>query len=180
MPIFTIGHSTRPFETFLHMLKDAGVNYLADVRRFPHSRRQPQFNIETMPEKLKESGIEYVHMPALGGRRPARKDGVPSPHTLWREESFRNYADHAETPEFRNAFTELLESAQTKRVAIMCAEALWWQCHRRIIADYLLANGIEVEHILEGKTEPAHLTPGAIVRPDRSVLYSDTPLLDNI
>lgn len=177
MTIFTIGHSTRSLEEFLTLLRKADVNHLADVRRFPHSKRQTQFNIETFPAALAAAGIGYTHLEALGGRRKARADGKPSPHTLWRVEAFRNYADYAETPAFHAAFNQLRQLAHTKNVAIMCAEALWWQCHRRIIADYLLAAGIEVKHILADKIEPAHLTEGAIARPDGSVLYSDTPLL---
>ena len=177
MTIFTIGHSTRTLEKFIELLKGANINHLADVRRFPHSRRQPQFNIETLPDALAKASIGYTHMPALGGRRAARADGKPSENTLWREEGFRNYADYAETPEFRAAFDELMKLAKTKRAAIMCAEALWWQCHRRIIADYLIAAGVKAEHILDSKIEPAHLTEGAIIRPDKSVLYTDMPLL---
>ena len=149
MTIFTIGHSTRPLEDFIALLRNAGADHLVDVRRFPHSRRQTQFNIETLPAALAEHGIGYTHMESLGGRRKARADGKPSPHTLWREDGFRNYADYAETPEFRTAFDELKQIAQTRRAAIMCAEAVWWRCHRRIITDYLLAAGMEVKHILE-------------------------------
>jgi uncharacterized protein (DUF488 family) len=145
------------------------------VRRFPHSRRQTQFNIETFPAALAAEGIDYRHMEALGGRRKGL--GKNSPHGLWREEGFRNYADYVETKEFHAAFDELLKLEKTRRTAIMCTEAVWWQCHRRIIADYLLAAGIDVQHILENKIEPAKLTPGAIIRPDKSLLYSDTPLL---
>jgi uncharacterized protein (DUF488 family) len=174
--IFTIGHSTRSLEEFIGMLREAGVDHLADVRRFPHSRRQPQFNIETFPAVLAEANIGYTHFEALGGRRPKRT-GAPSHNTLWRVEAFRNYADYAETKDFHAAFDALQKLARSKRVAIMCAEALWWQCHRRIVADYLLAAGFDVRHILTGKIEPAKLTEGAIVKPDKSVLYSDTPLL---
>ncbi|HUY68599.1 MAG TPA: DUF488 domain-containing protein [Alphaproteobacteria bacterium] len=178
MTIFTIGHSTRPLAVFIDLLRAAGIDLLIDVRRFPHSRRQPQFNIEMLPGELAKAGIDYLHMPELGGRRPKRAD-QPSPHSLWRETGFRNYADYAETPAFRAAFVRLLSFTRDgKRPAIMCAEALWWQCHRRIIADYLLAAGIEVMHILDKKTEPAHLTEGARPRPDGTILYSATPLLD--
>jgi uncharacterized protein (DUF488 family) len=175
--VFTIGHSTRKLEDFIGLLRAAGVDHLADVRRFPRSRREPQFNIETLPAALAQSGIGYTHMEALGGRRESRKDGKPSPNTLWREKSFANYADYAETKEFHTAFDALKKLAQTKHVAIMCAEAVWWRCHRRIIADYLLAAGLDVQHILDGKIEPAHLTEGAKIRADGTVLYSDTPLL---
>jgi len=175
MTIFTIGHSTRSLEIFIGLLQAAGVDHVVDVRRFPHSRRQPQFNIETLPAALAAAGIGYTHMEALGGRRKASTK--TSSHTLWRVEAFRNYADYAETAAFKTAFKELLKLARDKNPAIMCAEALWWQCHRRIITDYLLAAAIEVKHILDGKIEPAHLTEGAIARPDGSVLYTDAPLL---
>jgi len=177
MTVFTIGHSTRSLETFLGLLRAAAIDHLVDVRRFPHSRRQTQFNIETLPAALAANGIGYTHMEALGGRRKPRPGGKSSPHTLWREESFRNYADYAETPEFHAAFDALRKIEQSKRPVIMCAEAVWWRCHRRIITDYLLASGIEVQHILDGKIEPAHITEGAIMQPDGSILYTDVPLL---
>jgi uncharacterized protein (DUF488 family) len=169
--VFTIGHSTRPIADFIALLAGAGVDCVVDVRRFPGSRRQPQYNGEALARSLAAAGIGYEHVPALGGRRGLRAGGEPSPHTLWREPGFRNYADYAETPEFRAAFAALLDLARRRRVAIMCAEAVWWRCHRRIIADYLLAAGIEVAHILDGKIEPARLTPEAVIRPDGSLLY---------
>jgi uncharacterized protein (DUF488 family) len=174
--VFTIGHSTRPIADFIALLTAAAVECVVDVRRFPGSRRQPQYNSEALARSLAAAGIEYRHMPALGGRRGARAGNEPSPHTLWREEGFRNYADYAETPEFRRAFAELLDLARRRSIAIMCAEAVWWRCHRRIIADYLLAAGIDVMHILDGKIEPARLTPDAVVRADGSLLYREPGL----
>jgi len=174
MTLFTIGHSTRPIDAFLALLAEAGVDAIADVRRFPGSRRHPQYNSEALAHALGAAGIAYRHFPALGGRRGA---AVESPHTLWREPGFRSYADYAETPEFRAGFDALLDWAEGRRAAIMCAEAVWWRCHRRIIADYLLAAGIEVKHILDGKIEPAKLTPGAEKRPDGSLLYRAPSLL---
>jgi uncharacterized protein (DUF488 family) len=173
MKVFSIGHSNRSLEEFVRLLQGAGVDHLVDVRRFPHSSRHPHFNIEMLPDSLAKAGIHYSHMAELGGRRPARADGKPSENTLWREKSFQNYADYAETPVFRAAFEKLLEFARTGRPAIMCAEALWWQCHRRIITDYLLAAGVEVDHIIGDKIEPARLTESAIIRPDHTLLYSD-------
>jgi uncharacterized protein (DUF488 family) len=178
MTVFTIGHSTRGIDEFVALLRGAGVEVVADVRRFPMSRRHPQFNAEALGASLAEAGIAYRPMPALGGRRGARQDGTASPHTLWREESFRNYADYAETGVFGAAFAELMDLAARQRVAVMCAEAVWWRCHRRLIADRLLAAGLAVEHILEiGKTEPARLTPGASIRSDGTILYRAATLL---
>ena len=123
-------------------------------------------------------GIGYRHEPALGGRRGRRRDGMPSPHTLWREEAFANYADYAETPEFREALAGIVRLVPEHRPAVMCAEAVWWRCHRRIIADYLIAAGLPVAHILAaGKIEPARLTPDATIGPDSSVLYRAPTLL---
>jgi uncharacterized protein (DUF488 family) len=173
--IFTIGHSTRSIEAFIGLLRDAGADLVADVRRFPGSRRHPQFNAEALERSLAGAGIRYRPFPALGGRRGETRD--QSPHTLWREMAFRNYADYAETADFRAAFRALRELEARHRPAVMCAEAVWWRCHRRIIADYLIAAGVEVRHILDGKTEPASLTPGAQRQPDGSILYAEPRLV---
>jgi uncharacterized protein (DUF488 family) len=172
MTVFTIGHSTRSLDEFVAALSAFGVECVVDVRRFPHSRRRPQFEGAALAVALPQAGIAYRHLPDLGGRRAARSDRA-SPHTLWRESAFRNYADYAETAEFRAAFAALTELARTCRVAIMCAEAVWWRCHRRIIADHLLAVRVEVTHIFDAKkSEPARLTEGAALRHDGSVLYA--------
>ena len=172
MKIYTIGHSTRALEDFTAMLEAAGIACIADVRRFPRSRRHPHFNGDALARSLAEAGILYRHFEALGGRR-GKAPAQPSANTLWREEPFRNYADYAETEEFRTALAALKSLATERPVAIMCAEAVWWRCHRRIIADYLIAQGNEVVHILEkNKLEPATLTPGAAPQPDGSVLYA--------
>jgi uncharacterized protein (DUF488 family) len=176
MTVFTIGHSTREIGVFTALLRGAAVDCVADVRRFPFSRRHPQFNGEALAGTLAAAGIGYRHFPALGGRRSGQHDGA-SPHTLWREAAFRNYADYAETSEFRTAFAALQRLAQEHTVAVMCAEAVWWRCHRRIIADYLIAAGLDVRHILDGKIEPATLTPDATLRPDGSILYRAPSLL---
>ena|SRR5215469_10226994 len=179
MTVFTIGHSTRDMPNFIAALKAAGVDTIADIRRFPMSRRHPHFNRDNLEPALAEAGIAYRHFPALGGRRAARGDGKASPHRLWREAAFRNFADYAETPEFRDAFAALVLLAKAGHPAIMCAEAVWWRCHRRIVADYLIAAGLPVEHIFdEKKREPAKLTPGAQPRPDGTILYEGPePLL---
>ena len=172
MNVFTIGHSTRPLADFVAALRAAQVECVVDVRRFPRSRRHPHFNGNALEAALQRANILYRHMPELGGRRAARTDRA-SPHTLWREAAFRNYADYAESAEFRAAFEALLALARAHTVAIMCAEAVWWRCHRRVIADYLIAAGATVTHIFDaGKTEPARLTPGAVKRDDGTLLYA--------
>ena len=177
MTVFTIGHSKRPIEAFIALLKGAGIDRLVDIRAFPASRFSPQFNKAALATSLEAAGIAYRHLPALGGRRPKSK--TPSPNGLWRVEGFRNYADYALTEGFRQGFEELLALTEGHTVAIMCAEADWHKCHRRIVTDYLLAAGIEVRHIMERGVEPAALTPGADVQRDRTVLYpaAEPPLL---
>ena len=151
--LWTIGHSTRSSEQFMDLLVSQKIDLLADVRRFPGSRRLPHFNQENLSESLAGAGIEYLHFPELGGRRRARAD---SPNTAWRNEAFRGYADFMMTAEFHAGIERLLNVARQKRTAIMCAEALWWQCHRSLIADYLKAAGHNVIHILSGTKTEAH------------------------
>jgi uncharacterized protein (DUF488 family) len=155
------------------LLRDNAVERLVDVRAVPRSRTNPQFNTEALPASLAVAGIGYTHLKALGGLRHRPKGAPPSANTLWRNDAFRNYADYAMTPAFRAGFDELCELAQSQRCAIMCAEAVWWRCHRRIVADYLLAGDAPVAHIMgAGKIEPARLTPGALPQPDGTILYS--------
>src|SRR5262245_52780332 len=155
-PVFTIGHSTREVAELAELLGQAGVELLVDVRSVPRSRTNPQFNADAMPVPLAERGIAYRHLPALGGLRGRRKDAGPSPNTMWRSGAFRNYADYAATDAFRGGLAELMALARDRRCAIMCAEAVWWRCHRRIIADYLLVQGVPVQHIMgAGKIEAA-------------------------
>jgi len=155
------------------MLTEAGVDLLVDVRRFPRSRTNPQFNDEVLAPYLRERGIGYRHLPSLGGRR-SQPANTPSQNTLWREAAFRAYADYAEGAEFQTGFAELLASARRHDVAIMCAEAVWWRCHRRIVADYLIAAGAEVRHILDrGKVEPGKLTEGATLVGEGRLSYRD-------
>jgi uncharacterized protein (DUF488 family) len=168
--IFTIGHSTRPLDELVALLAENGVGLLADIRTVPRSRTNPQFNADTLPAALAAHGIRYRHIAALGGLRH-RQPGA-SPNGAWRNEAFRNYADYALTPAFRAGLAELRGLAAKERVAIMCAEAVWWRCHRRIVADYLLAAGEEVVHIMgRGRTEPARPTPGSVIGADGSVTY---------
>lgn len=157
--ILTIGHSTRSAEEFLALLQAHGVTGIADVRTVPRSRRHPHFSRESLSAFLQQHGIAYTHLPALGGlRKPARH----STNIGWRVEGFRGYADHMQSGEFRAGLDELLAFAHQALVAVMCAEAKWWQCHRQLIADALVARGVEVRHILSAGDAPAHhLTPFA-------------------
>ena len=149
------------------------VDDAVDVRAFPRSRTNPQFNIDTLPESLVAVGIGYQHLRALGGRRHHLAKAPPSPNTLWRNQSFRNYADHAATDEFRAGLAELRSLMLAGRCAIMCSVAVWWRCHRRIIADYLLAEGVLVGHIMgPDNIQPARLTPGAQRLPDGTLIYA--------
>lgn len=161
MTIWTIGHSTRPIEAFLDLLARHAIEALADVRRFPGSRRQPQYGQAALQAALAGRGIEYRWIEALGGRRRARPD---SPNTAWRNASFRGYADYMESNGFRGGMDQLLELAARKRTVIMCAEAMWWRCHRSLVSDALCARGIEVVHILDADHSRKHpFTPPARV-----------------
>ena len=156
---WTIGHSTHSLKELVEALRSFEISVLVDVRSYPGSRRYPHFNREQLRVSLAATGIEYQHFPELGGRRPARPD---SPNMTWRNKMFRGYADYMETDEFRGGIARLLEVARTSRTAIMCAEAVWWRCHRSLISDYLKANGVEVIHIMaEGKSEPHPFTSAA-------------------
>jgi len=159
--IFTVGHSTRTAAEFLALLQAHRVTGLADVRTIPRSRRHPHFSAEALSASLADRGIEYIHMPGLGGLRKPRRD---SPNGGWRVEGFRGYADHMQTPEFGAELEALLVFAGRRRVAVMCAEAKWWQCHRQLVADALVARGVRVSHILSAAAPAAHqLTPFARV-----------------
>jgi uncharacterized protein (DUF488 family) len=159
LTIWTVGHSTRSGEEFGQILLAHEIQVLVDVRSFPGSRRYPQFNKATLAESLKSLRINYKHEPRLGGRRTPRAD---SHNTTWRNSSFRAYADHMESDEFRSGVEELLELATGARAAVMCAEALWWRCHRSLIADYLKAGGHTVVHIIDHtKTEEHPFTSAA-------------------
>jgi uncharacterized protein (DUF488 family) len=152
--VWTIGHSTRSIEEFIGALRANGIKLVADVRRLPGSKRYPQFNKEELAKSLKEHGMGYEHFPELGGRRKARKD---SPNTAWRNESFRGYADYMEAAEFARGILRLREMADSHgATAIMCAEAVWWKCHRSLIADYLKAHGVEVIHIIDASKADLH------------------------
>lgn len=160
--VLTVGHSTRPIEDFIELLRAHGVERVVDVRTVPRSRRNPQFGKDVLPASLQAAGIDYAHMPGLGGLRRARPD---SPNAGWRNASFRGYADYMQTPQFGKALEELIELAGRQRIAVMCAEALPWRCHRSLIADALLVRGIPAEDIASAtRRTPHNLTPFARVR----------------
>jgi len=147
-PFFTIGHSTRPITVFVDLLKEADVHLVVDVRTVPRSRTNPQYNTDVLPRSLMETQIGYEHIAALGGLRGRKSDMPPQTNAYWENQSFHNYADYAMSESFRAGLLRLRELGQARRCAIMCAEAVWWRCHRRIIADYLIAAGEAVFHIL--------------------------------
>jgi uncharacterized protein (DUF488 family) len=160
MRIWTIGHSTRAIDEFISLLKENGIKLVADVRMFPGSKRYPQFGREALAKSLGGSDIRYEHFAELGGRRKAKAD---SRNTAWRNASFRGYADYMETEQFQKGIERLLEVAvEAGPTAVMCAEAVWWRCHRSLISDFLKARGVEVLHILgASKVEPHPYTPPA-------------------
>lgn len=165
--IWTIGHSTRTLAEFLELLAINDIETIADVRRYPGSRRYPHFNAKALSETLAESGIEYLPLKQLGGRRRPQPD---SPNTVWRNEAFRGYADYMDTVEFSDGIDALRKLARPKRTAIMCAEAVWWRCHRSMISDYLKASGVTVEHIMSGGKNVIHpFTSAARIRGEKLV-----------
>lgn len=167
--VWTIGHSTRPLQAFLDLLARHGIQALADVRRFPGSRRHPQFAQDALSASLEAEGITYRWLPALGGRRRPRPD---SRNTAWRNASFRGYADHLESEEFSRGLEELLELSGGLRTTLMCAEAPWWRCHRALIADVLRSRGIEVVHILDERNSVRHPCTSAARIVDGRLTYA--------
>ncbi|HVT59156.1 MAG TPA: DUF488 domain-containing protein [Thermoanaerobaculia bacterium] len=168
-PLFTAGHSTRTSPELVALLAAWGIELLVDVRRFPGSRRHPQFGHEALAAALAGAGIAYRHEADLGGRRLPRPD---SPHTTWRVSAFRGYADYMETPAFAAALARLLDLAARRPTAILCAEAVPWRCHRRLIADAAVASGVEVRHILDpDRVESHHLDPSARLLPGGELVY---------
>lgn len=153
MTIYTVGHSSRGLDEFIGLLKAHGVETLADIRKLPGSNKYPHFNQDELDASLTRVRIGYVYLKELGGRRRQNKD---SRNTAWRNKSFRAYADHMETEEFKRGVDELLGHAREKRVAVMCSEAVWWRCHRALVADYLKAAGVTVYHIMSEATARPH------------------------
>lgn len=179
-PFFTIGHSTRSVDEVADLLHAVGADMIVDVRKMPRSRTNPQFNSDALPDALAERQIGYRHIETLGGLRGRSPALEGSPNALWRNKSFRNYADYALTPPFKDGLAELIAQGRERTCAIMCAEVLWWRCHRRIIADYLLADGASVFHILGlHDIKPALLTPGVERTPAGLVYRERSTLVDN-
>ena len=156
-----MGHSTRSLEEFLALLEAHGIELLADVRTIPRSRRNPQFNRETLPAELERTGIDYLHLPRLGGLRKPAADSI---NTGWQNPGFRGYADHMQNPEFARAIESMAALAGERRLAVMCAESVPWRCHRSLIADALTVRGIPAHHIFTtARADPHRLTPFARV-----------------
>ena len=172
MPIWTIGHSTRSADAFLELLAAHSITGLADVRTIPRSRRHPHFGQEVLAAHLGEHGIEYRHFAELGG---LRKPAPESPNGAWRNEAFRGYADHMLAAQFHAGVEALLEFGAHRNVAVMCAEAVWWQCHRMLLSDALVARGVDVRHIMSlsgaSSVQSHRLTPFAQIRADGQVWY---------
>jgi uncharacterized protein (DUF488 family) len=171
-PFFTIGHSTRSIDDFVALLQGAEVRLVVDVRTVPRSRTNPQYNRDVLPDTLAAFQIGYEHIAALGGLRGHKHDVPPETNAFWTNQSFHNYADYALTEAFRSGLARLRALGRKRRCAIMCAEAVWWRCHRRIIADYLIQGGETVLHILSAdRIVPATLTPGARPAADGTLVY---------
>ncbi len=169
-PIFTIGHSTRSIDEFVELLRAGPADLVVDVRTVPKSRRNPQYNEDSLPEELAPYQLGYRRIAGLGGLRGKSHDVPTDVNGYWENQSFHNYADYALSDDFEGALAQLLELSSERRVAIMCAEAVWWRCHRRIIADYLIERGREVRHLMAAsRVEPARLTPGA--RPEDGKIH---------
>ena len=172
-PFFTIGHSTRPIEAFVALLRANDVTRLVDVRSFPRSRTNPQYNVDALPRLLAPEGIAHEHIAALGGMKKRDPAIAPEANGFWENQGFHAYADYAMASEtFARGLARLEEIGRAERCAIMCAESVWWRCHRRIVADYLLAAGHDVFHILESEVpEPARITPEARPTPQGRLRY---------
>lgn len=171
-PFFTVGHSNRGIGDFIDLLRAGGVEKIIDVRTVPRSRYNPQYNTDTLPATLAAHDIGYEHMPALGGLRPKSETVAADINGFWENGSFHNYADYALSPAFGTALDRLIAQGRRQRCAVMCAEAVWWRCHRRLIADYLLARGEKVFHLMDGnKIDPARMTESARPRGDGSLAY---------
>jgi uncharacterized protein (DUF488 family) len=175
-PFFTIGHGTRTIGEFVRLLQRAEVKLVVDIRTVPRSRANPQYNADILPQSLAAFGIGYMHMVELGGLRSRSKTVPASVNAFWENQSFHNYADYAMSAEFRAALDRLMELGRGQRLALMCAESVWWRCHRRIVADYLIARGDPVFHLMDhDRIEPATMTPEAVREADGTLAYRPQP-----
>jgi uncharacterized protein (DUF488 family) len=175
-PFFTIGHSNRTFDAFAALLQEAEIELLADIRTVPRSRANPQFNLDVLPASLASHHIEYEHIASLGGLRGKSKTVPRQTNGFWENDSFHNYADYALSGAFHQGLEHLIARGRRQRTAIMCSEAVWWRCHRRIVADYLIARGEQVFHIMgPGHINPASITPGADILAHGAVSYPARP-----
>ncbi|MGX1703159.1 DUF488 domain-containing protein [Microbacterium sp. NPDC055357] len=170
-PLFTVGHSDLSSDEFIGVLEGAGVELLVDIRRLPGSRAHPHFDQDPLTKRLETASIGYDWAKALTGRRSASKDVPREVNAFWQNRSFHNYADWALTDEFHDALEQLRAWSLERPTAIMCSEAVWWRCHRRIVADHVLAAGDEVRHIIGAKITPATLTAGAVIDSNGRVTY---------
>jgi uncharacterized protein (DUF488 family) len=174
-PVFTIGHSNRQFDEFLALLEEHSVQHVVDVRKLPGSKRYPQFNEDALADALSEHGITLSRSPGLTGRRNVSRDVAFTVNAWWQNRSFHNYADHALGDEFQQALGALGQLSQEQVTVVMCSEAVWWRCHRRIIADYLLAHDYHVAHIMgPGQLMDAELSDGAMPQEDGTIVYPRT------
>ncbi|WP_395517432.1 DUF488 domain-containing protein [Pseudorhizobium flavum] len=172
IPFFTIGHSTRSIPDFVDLLRAGEVQMVVDVRSIRRSRANPQFNEETLAEALSPYQVGYLSIPELGGRRRKERSVDQDLNSFWNNRSFHNYADYALTDPFKRGLAQLISVGASRHCAIMCAESVWWRCHRRIIGDYLLQQGAEVYHLMEGaKVIPATLTKGAVLVDEQRIIY---------
>ncbi|PSJ62378.1 DUF488 family protein [Pseudaminobacter soli (ex Li et al. 2025)] len=175
-PFFTIGHGTRTIDEFVHLLQRAEIKLVADIRTVPRSRANPQYNADVLPQNLTPFGIGYMHLVELGGLRSRSKTVPAAVNGFWENQSFHNYADYAMSAEFRAALDRLVELGQAGRLALMCAESVWWRCHRRIVADYLIVRGETVFHLMDDdRIEPASMTPEAAPQADGTLAYPPQP-----
>lgn len=182
LPFYTVGHSTRTVEEFIELLRAANIKLVVDIRSFPRSRTNPQFNEETLPATLKKYQIDYLHLSKLGGRRNKIKSISIDTNAFWENQSFQNYADYALTEDFQKGVDKLIKLGRKQCCVLMCSEAVWWRCHRRIVADYLLARGEQVFHLMNSdQIKPANLTKSAVVQDgfihypsDRKVLNQES------
>jgi uncharacterized protein (DUF488 family) len=171
-PFFTIGHSTRTVEAFLNLLRVAQVTVVADIRWVPRSKTNPQYNYDVLPETLAASQVGYEHIAELGGLRDKSNTAPPDVNGFWENQSFHNYADYALTAPFNSGLNKLMELGRTRRCAMMCSEAVWWRCHRRLVVDHLLARGEKVFHLMgNDKVQQAKPTIGARISKDGTVTY---------